>query len=220
MTVESRAAQVWLVRERTEHEAAALFARLARDLAACAAPGALVDLAARCGRDETVHAGHCRAIVEDLEPGLAPLPPDASLSLGPRLASAGERALYASVALGCVTESLSTALLIELRPLATRPVVRRALDVILEDEVRHSRLGWAYLAHAAAREDVRWVQPHVPAMLAAALDGELPSATPIEAGESLAGLGILDRDVVRRICAETIESTIVPGLARYGIEAR
>lgn len=219
MTPESTAARVWLVRERTEHEAAALFAQLARDLASCAAPDHLVALAARCGADELVHAQHCREIVGELDPTAAPLRHDASITLGPPGAGPPARALYASVALGCVTESLSTALLIALRPRASRAVVRRALDVILEDEVRHSRLGWAVLAHVASREDVRWLQRHVPAMLHAALDGELPPATG-GAPESLAAFGILDRDEVRRICEQTIESTITPGLARYGIDVR
>ena len=50
------AARVWLVRERTEHEASALFRRLARDLAEARAPAELRALAERCADDETVHA--------------------------------------------------------------------------------------------------------------------------------------------------------------------
>lgn len=222
-----RAAEIWRVRERTEHEAAAAFDALARDLAASQAPAPLVALASRCAADERAHAVHCRAIVDALAPGLAPLPVDAGVRLGPAGASASERALHASVALGCVTESLSTALLIEIRRRAADALVRRALDVILEDEVRHSRLGWAHLAHAASaaergggRGGVSWIARHVPAMLRAALDDELPELAPARASRErfdLAPWGILDRDDVERICRATIEHTILPGLARYGI---
>ena len=208
-----RAAEVWRVRERTEHEAAAIFARLAKDLRAAGAPPQLVELAGRCAEDETVHAAHCRRIVEELSPGLPPLAPDLDVVLGEGTDPA-RRALYTSVALGCITESLSTALLLEMRPHAKPGAVREGLDRIVSDEVRHSRLGWAYLAYEAERGAVDWLAPSIPAMLEAALDTELGPTS----GEDLRAYGILPPDDVRRICEATIETTIVPGLARFGIE--
>jgi hypothetical protein len=214
-TDEAIAARVWLGRERTEHEAAALFQGLSADLAAAGAPRALVELAVRCAEDERAHAIHCRAIVDALAPQLAPLAPDPHVALGPRDAAPARRALYTSVALGCVTESLSTALLIEIRKRAEHSVVRRALDVILEDEVRHARLGWAHLAHAAAEGDVRWLAPAIPAMIRAAIDDEAPAGI----DRDLAPFGILARAEVARTAEQTIAETIVPGLAHHGIEA-
>lgn len=211
-----RAAKVWLVRERTEHEAASLFAGLAADLEASGMPAQLVELARRCGEDELVHAQHCRSIVESLSPALAPLAPDAVRSLGPSTLDAADRALYTSVALGCVTESLSTALLIELRPHVRDDVVRRGLDVIVRDEVRHARLGWAHLARAASERDVGWVAEHVPAMLRAALDTEQIDGA--DERLDLRAWGILPREDVARICRATIETTIAPGLRMHGIE--
>jgi len=214
------AADAWRLRERTEHEASALFRRLAADLQAAGAPPELSELATRSADDELRHAVHCRKIIDALVPGLAPLAPDLAIRLGPASSSAADRALYASVALGCVTESLSTALLIELRPGAEAGVVREALDVILEDEVRHSRLGWAYLAHEAARRDVAFLTPAVPAMLRAALEAESAStglALEESERESLRAWGILPPSDVARITRSTIEHVIEPGLARFGV---
>ncbi len=220
MTPEAHAARVWLVRERTELEAAALFATLSADLAASGAPDVLVSLARRCSDDERTHATLCRAIVDDLDPGLAALPPF-PFGLGAQSATAERRALYASVALGCVTESLSTALLIEIRKHAEVVTVRDAVAVILEDEVRHARLGWAHLAQAAAESDVRWLAPAIPGMLDAALELERATDAPAVDGiPDLVRFGILERACVARICRETIAETIVPGLARYGIDVR
>ena len=126
------------------------------------------------------------------------------------------RALHAAVALGCVTESLSTALLVTLRPRVEHPVVRDALDVILEDEIRHGRLGWAHLSDAAAREDVSWLAAHVPAMIDDALAGEAGLSLP-HGGADLGDLGILDRETSQKVAREVIATTIVPGLARSGI---
>jgi len=209
-----RAAEIWRIRERTEHEAATLFQRLASDLEAAGAHPDLVTLARRCADDERVHAEHCRAIVDALADGLEPLAP-MDARLGPADASAARRALYTSVALGCITESLSTALLIELRPHATHDVVRRGLDRILTDEVRHARLGWAHLAYEAERGDVSWLSAVVPAMLEAALDTDvLPQA---DASHDLRAYGVLRRADVDAICAGTVADTIAPGLARFGV---
>lgn len=209
------AAEVWRIRERTEHEVSALFARLAGDLDASKAPPELSALARRCAEDERVHAAHCRRIVDALAPGRAPLRPDLEIALGPRGAPPDRRALYASVALGCVTESLSTALLLAMRPHATLPEVREGLDAILRDEVRHSRLGWAHLAVAAERGDVSWLAPWIPAMIEAARAAEtVPGDDP---QHDLRCYGILGREEVSRVADAVIETTILPGLARFGI---
>lgn len=205
------AARVWRARERTEHEAAALFDALARDLAASGAPAHLVALARRCASDERDHALRCRAIVKALDPALALLTPDPAPAIGTE-SSAARRALQASVAIGCITESLSTAVLIAIRPHVMHELVRATVDRVLEDEVRHARLGWAYLAWCASREDVRWIAPHVPAMLAEALAGESAPG-----GGDLRAWGVLDAAASERVCRATIDTTILPGLARYGI---
>jgi len=218
MRDEARAARIWQVRERTEHEAASLFATLASDLAASDAPSALTELASRCAEDERAHAILCRAIIDDLYPELPPLAPDPSPLLGPPSASAERRALYTSVALGCVTESLSTALLLEIRKGAERPSVRHAVGIILEDEVRHARLGWAHLAYVAAQCDVRWLAPSIPGMLRAALATERPDIDGAEGASCLAAFGILRASDVERICRATVDQVIRPGLAMHGID--
>lgn len=216
--VDEAAAQVWLVRERTEHEAAVLFDRLADDMRASAAPSDLVALARRCAADERHHAELCRRIVDELGPGLAPLEPDRDVRLGPAGASPARRALFASIALGCITETLSTALLLEMRPQARTGAVRDAMDVILRDEVRHSRLGWAYLAFAAAFRDVRYIEPALPKMLWAAVDAEVVDAPVTEADRAaLRARGVLPRAAVRRITESTVHTTIAPGFERYGL---
>lgn len=214
------AAEVWRVRERTEHEAAALFRRLASDLASSGGPSTLVDLATRCASDEVRHASLCRRLVDSLAPDTPPLMAANEAPLGPSAASPVDRALYASVALGCVTESLSTALLIEMRPLAGPTLVRDVITEILEDEVRHSRLGWAHLAFEAERRDVSFLVHVVPEMLRAALDteGAIPH-TELEQHErdALRAYGILPHADVARVTRAAIDDVIIPGLARFGV---
>lgn len=206
------AARVWQVRERTEHEAAALFEGLAADLEATGAPGELVDLAGRCADDERDHAQRCWSVVRSLDPAAVRLPPTLRSTLGPPDLSREDRALYTSAAVGCVTESLSTALLIELQSVTTHPEARETLRAIVKDEVRHSRLGWAHLAHEAGRRSVAWLAPHVGAMVRSARSAETP-----DPGPDLREYGILDGPTVAALCDATLTETIQPGFALHGV---
>ncbi len=208
------AARVWLVRERTEHEAAALFDGLAEDLEATGAPSELVELSRRCGDDERDHARRCWDVVRSLDPQAERLVPTLRSTLGPPDLSRRDGALYTSVAVGCVTESLSTALLIELQKVTTHPEAKETLRAIVKDEVRHSRLGWAHLAHEAGRRSVAWLAPHVEAMIRSARVAETP-----EPGPDLRAYGILDGPTVARLCDVTVAETIRPGLTLHGIAA-
>jgi hypothetical protein len=128
--------------------------------------------------------------------------------------------LYEIVALSCITETLSTALLGELVTRAGDPVCKQAMHSVLRDEVNHSRLGWAFLAEERARGGRDCVGRHVPEMLAAALGphfftfADAPDAQQKE----LAAIGSLERPERQRVVRETLETVVFPGLERFGIE--
>lgn len=209
---ERAAARVWAFRERTELEAAALFDGLAADLDASGAPNALVRLAARCGDDERDHRVRCRAVVDALDPTADAGAPALRRALGSPSLSVRDRALYASVAVGCVTESMSTALLLEMRAHVEHPEAAAAVAAIARDEPRHSQLGWAHLAHAASRGSVAWLRPHVDAMVHAARGAEA-SASELD----LQRYGILSASRSEAICADALERIILPGLRHHGV---
>lgn len=208
-------ARVWRFRERIELEAADQFERLAVELARVEADPAVIELAREAAYDERTHALLCRGLVERFEPGLAPLPPTLGLHLGPHRQSRRRAVLYASVAMSCVTETLSAALLLHMHRAATDEAVRATVHHILKDEIDHSRLGWAHLAAEAGRGDVSWLAPHVPAMLREAMAADLePMAA---SSEDLSAYGILPAARVHAIFDQTVAQVIAPGLARYGV---
>ena len=215
LSAHDRAARVWLHRERIEREAAALFQELGRELL-LAGHTELGRRAFRAGSDEHRHAARCRELVAALG-GAAPFEPARHIVLGPRELSARDRMLYAAVAVGCVTESLSCALLIVLRDSATHSRVRATIDEVLVDEIEHARIGWAILAAEASCRDVGWLAPYLPAIAAAAVDDDV---RPMSGDAELAGLGVLPRAHVQALVNETWTSVIEPGLARFGIRMR
>jgi hypothetical protein len=221
-TAESRrlAARVWSARRVVELDAAMRFEQLATELAAQGASSNVTGLAREAAAEELRHAELCGmlsrhfgglpASVESL-----PLRRLAPPELGPRDALA-----YEVVAVCCVTETLSTALLGGLVERATDPLARRSLQSILRDEVRHSRLGWAYLAETAPPTAMASVSRHLPALLAATLADELFDESTVAFGEAaLAGLGQLERAERRRIVHETLERVVFPGLELFGADA-
>lgn len=209
-----RASRVWRHRERIEREAAMLFGQLGATLVEAGHPQ-LATRAFTAAADEHRHAERCRALVIALAGATVP-PADAprTLELGPGHLALRDRALYAAVAMGCVTESLSCALLLELRAAATHPLVVATVTEILRDEIEHARIGWAVLAAEARMRDVTWLRPLVPAMAAAAVAEDV---TPMAGDDALAGLGILPRGRVRALVAQTWATVIAPGLAHHGL---
>jgi bacterioferritin (cytochrome b1) len=214
------AARVWSFRLGSELEAAQRFGALAPLLRAAAASEVIVGMAEEAAVDELRHAELCRELV--LHFGGAP-PPEPEIALrwtAPAGIEGRERLFYEIVALSCVTETLSTALLGELVARATDTVCRQAMHSILCDEVKHSRLGWAFLAEEHARGVRDCVGPHLPAMLEATLGDELfrvPAGSDPRLAQ-LAGLGSLERPERLRVVREALQSVVFPGLELFGIE--
>lgn len=218
--LKQQAAHFWWQRERVEVEAASLFGVLAPHIAA-AGHAELAALSNEAHEDELRHAGLCRCLVDALRGAheFAAVPRELEGAphalLGPRHLSAEQRTLFTAVALGCVTETLSVALLIEIEKRAQHALVQQTAHDILRDEIRHSRLGWAYLEHASSLESVSWLGAHIEDMIRVALNDEVPPESGAEG--SLEAYGVLGRGLARELCQTAITQIVVPGLARAGL---
>ena len=212
----NQVARVWRYRERVELEAADIFSRLALRLKHHRFSGNVVALAERAAEDERMHALLCRRLVDRFAPGMPTLRPALGAELGPATLTHRRRAVYAAVAVGCVTETLSTALLLEMQASAQDKLVRDTVHHILKDEVRHSRLGWAVLAAEAARTTTAWLAPYIESMIRAAKQADMD---PMKVDESrdLSPYGVLPPWKVDSIFYQTVNDVIVPGLRRFGV---
>jgi hypothetical protein len=215
MTRRRHAATLWAFRARAELEAAARFQRIADELVRVRVGAALVDLAAQSAIDERRHHVLCAELAQHLG-GLdvahveAPATPLRTGLHDPR-----EQLLYEMIAMSCITESLSAALLLQMKREAEDREVARVVHEVLCDEIRHARLGWAHLAAESSRRSVAFVAPHLPAMLAATVDDEIFADG---TGQDLGGLGGLARPTRCRIFVETMREVVFPGLRRFGVD--
>lgn len=215
--VGKKVGRLWAFRAEAELEAAARFAKIGRELDALAAPQMVVDLAGEAVADERRHHERCAELAlrfgcDDF--GCIERPaasPTNGVTPNPR------SLLLEVIAMSCVTESLSTALLIEMRTRAEDRNVRRVVSEILRDEVQHARLGWAHLAAQSGAIDVAFVGPHLPAMLAATVQEEMFEGGR-GPGDDLGPFGGLPRSVRRETFVATMQGVVFPGLRRFGID--
>jgi hypothetical protein len=217
----ARAARVWTLRRRVELEAAARFRTLSAELSTLAASDVVIAMAAEAAADELRHATLCGKLAEHFggSPRAEPPLEVSTRRVAPRGLEGREALLYELVALSCVTETLSTALLGALVEAARDTIAKETMHSILRDEVRHSRLGWAFLAesHAAGARDV--VAPHLPALLAATLGSGAFAPLAVDRDDAeLAGYGELERSAGLRVVRECFAEVIFPGLTRFGID--
>ena len=213
------AGALWAHRAAAELDAAARFARLVTLLRAAGARAVVVDMARAAVDDEHRHHTRCVALARRFGVSVtdAARIPAPALAAGPR--SAVEQALYETVAMSCVTESLSTALLMEIRAAVVDDEVAATVDEILRDEVDHARLGWAHLAAEAPRHDLAFLGPRLPAVLAHTVHEEIfatDDGGPLAL--EVAGLGGLPRPRRRAVLVQSMHDVVFPGLRRHGVD--
>ncbi|WP_224366578.1 ferritin-like domain-containing protein [Hyalangium versicolor] len=214
-----RIASAWSFRYHVEREAQARFARLASWLEQAGAPPPLVELARRSSEDERRHAAHCAALAHEYGTPVPGEVPVVLPEIAPRSLSFPQKLLYELVAASCVAETVSVGVLMRLRPVAGNERMRAVLHELLQDEVVHSRLGWAYLAHVAPSENVTFLGRFLPDMLevTAAQDVEATAPTPEDEDPALLPHGVLPHTERRALFASAMRDVVMPGLDQHGV---
>lgn len=207
---------IWRNREHIEVEATIIFDQLARDLTMLwGAKDPITQLALRSSHDEARHALRCQQILSNGENDYPPLKADYKIQFGHENFSPIQRVLYTALGVCCITETLSTALLLEMHQRARTGFIKDTIHEILVDEVDHGKLGWAILSKAAISMDISWLSEHVPGLIKEAFSSDI---TPmIGVSKDLCPWGILTEKDARPIMNQTIESVIKPGLKQFGI---
>lgn len=215
----ARLASIWLSQAATEKRVARSFAVIHGSLASLGADPALVTLADRAVDDEHRHAALCTQMAERYtggDPGPATTLPEQR----PRHAAARTDALRDSlfvVGQCALNETFASAYLSAARKGATSPLARAALRELLEDEIDHARIGWAYLSTAPSdlrREISDWLVPLTVQNLREWRRLGLPD------DDSLAMHGVPPSEVAQAALTDAVESLLVPGFRHVGLDTR
>lgn len=213
----------WRERMRQEHLATGAFALLTQELAETGCAPVILSLVARAAADEVRHAEVCRRMAVALlgEPAVpagfkgvpnVPAHPGASLA---------DRALLHMVEMCCLSESLTAVYFTEMVARASHPVAKAVVESLLEDEIDHSRVGWAYLASRASGGTSReLVAEALPSLLDRTVGRALDDLDR-EADEddpSMEAFGYLGHTTGAAAVRRALDEVIVPGMQRLGVD--
>jgi uncharacterized ferritin-like protein (DUF455 family) len=195
------------------------FDRLALDLRRLGAPQAIQDMAEQGARDERAHIVLCKDLAERLGWRFDEVPEVPSTQALTDRAVSQADLLIRMVGMGCINETVSAVVLNHMLRLSQPGPVHDTIHVILQDEMGHSRIGWAYLAHMAERHDVRPLGALLPKMLEQAITDELFAGHLIADPDADAtALGAVPRASRVALFTAAIEDLVFAGLARHGID--
>lgn len=220
------ARSAWIERMSAEHRSFPVFSALASQLSEAGATFEAEAVMLRMATDEIRHAELCGVVVSALgdEPACA-----AVREVPPLARHAGcspeERALRNVIFGSCLSEVVNCARFVALLDATEDPYLRDVTRQLLADEAAHGQLGYHYLEAWRPWLDAR---PDVRASLARYLryafavyeaehggsDGPFPARSPDELRAGIPDLAV-SRDVLR----QTVAHAVVPGLARFGIDA-
>jgi hypothetical protein len=212
----------WRERMRQEHLAVGAFALLARELAEEGCSSVVLSLVTRAASDEVRHADICRQFAVALL-GESEVP--ARLRGLPRVpmhegATRPERALYHVVEMCCLSETLTGVFFTEMIARTTDPVAREAVESLLEDEIDHGRVGWAYLAERARERRLGGLAKQLPAMLDRTFSPVLGAVARKRTDDDarLEKFGWLGARAAADVYARTLVDVILPGFEELGVD--
>jgi|GEM_PF-1004910 len=145
---------IWLHRVQTEFRSIQVMTRFLQEVLGAGDPMEVYAGAADAVVDEIRHTALCVGVVEAL--GVAPTFPDPVFEPeNPQFLALPmvQRALGTAVSMLAISETLSVALLEDLRARATHPTIKAVLDATLADEDTHQDFGWSYVAASLQRCD-------------------------------------------------------------------
>jgi hypothetical protein len=211
----------WTGRMVNEHVSSRVFAALLPQMMRAGVDTSFQAAAADAVVEELRHARLCAAVVEALGgEARAPMP---DLDDVPRHDDVEplEGLLRNVLAVSCLNDTVTVALLEGNRKLVTDSTLRRVLTEILADEVGHSRMGWQLLSHLAPRIDAgmraRLGAYLVPAF-AELLERHAGVATHRPA--AVEPLGMADRRHSAALFMDVINEVILPRLEAFDLPAR
>lgn len=218
-----RVGAAWTWRAKQEHLAVGAFSKVTHELAEVGCDPVVLGLMARASSDEVRHAALCAewarrltgdpAVIGDRLKGLPTIPTHEELDLETRV-------LCHVVEMCCFSETLTgvyfTCILERTDHLVARPLV----EALLEDEIDHGRVGWAYLEQRRSDGTLDGLGAQI-AGIADRTIGEVvrkSRETPEPSDPEAEQLGHLGLDESAKLYVDALDQVIVPGLEAAGVD--
>jgi hypothetical protein len=204
-----------------EFLAVGAFATLIHELAEEGCDPVILQILTRAASDEVRHAAICRTMAErimDVEiptrwKGVPRIPKHAT-------ASASTRALLHMVEMCCLSETFTGVFLTEMLSRMPEGSPRMAVESLLEDEIDHGRVGWAYLAARAQAKELDGLDEALPQMLERTVAGVMAYACKNPEPDDIAmeAVGYLGTSASASIYTRTLRDVVFPGLEQCEVD--
>lgn len=214
----------WKERMVSEHASARVFGELVGGMMRAGLPADETRRVADMVGQELDHARLCAKVLVAIgvEP-VAELPGLAGVPSHEDATSPLEAVLRNVISIGCCSETVAVALVATERELAGPRSLRRVLDQILSDEIKHSRFGWRLLSRLAPSLSTR-ERASLDAYLVDAFAHQVRFHAPFLdmpcAGEAGLAVGAPHGRSNWLVFTTTMNDIVVPGLERCGLSAR
>jgi hypothetical protein len=212
----ARIAEMWKMRAVGEHQSTARFAAYAARMKRFSIPQEFQDRALEASADELRHRDVCLDMARRLRFGEITLEPQEF----PVPGDYGRANLLADmVVFCCLTETINVILLTNALHHIREPELAEATRILLRDEVKHSKLGWSYLAWARSCGEGDLLSRHLAHMLWDALPRELFANGPARPDEDfLLAMGDASIPKRRALVLQGINEVVLTGLEANGID--
>ena len=212
-------AHSWYARAEREAHLQLRFDSLFQALRAHQATKTVITLAEQTAQDCAKHSETYLSIAKEFG-GELELPTIQRMGpLAPTSLSITQRILFELTALSCVEETLTGCLMGQIYRQAKYPRVRLTAHLSFQDEIWHSRLGWAHLGNVSKQTPLSWLSPLVPKLLNFAQSHELFAPEhPLDSRSHLGDYGHLPFQTRRAVLREGIQTIILPGLESMGVD--
>ena len=214
----------WKARMVSEHASARVFGTLVGGMMRAGLPADETYRVADMVRQELDHARLCARVLLAL--GVEPLAELPVLDVVPEHEDASsplEAVLRNVISIGCCSETVAVALVATEREQAGPLALRRVLDQILRDEIKHSRFGWrlvSRLAPSLSNEGRASLDEYLVDAFAHQLRFHAPFLDMPCAGEEGVALGAPHGRSNWTVFVSAMNDIVVPGLAQCGLAAR
>ncbi len=220
----ARAGGSWHERMRQEYLAVGAFATLIHELAEEGCEPVVLQILTRASSDEVRHAEICRKMAEAITAVSIPTRWKGVPSIPKHVtASPKARVLLHVVEMCCLSETFTGVYLTEmLSRMPAKGSARMAVESLLEDEIDHGRVGWAYLASRARAKELDGLAEALPRMLERTMGGVVAAAAkrPEPDDRAMEAVGYLGLSASAAVFTRTLHDVILPGLDECGVDAR
>jgi hypothetical protein len=219
----TKVGESWRSRMGQEHLAVGAFATLVHELAEDGCAPVVLSMLTRAACDEVRHAEICRRLAEEiLGAPVAPRTKGVPSIPKHRDATSTTRALLHVVEMCCLSETLTGVYLTEMLARMPEGGAKTAVESLIEDEIDHGRVGWAYLAERAQRRELGGLADALPSMLDRTFGGVLrhAKAHPEKDDPAMEAVGYLGLSAGESVYLRTLREVVLPGLEECGVDVR